>query len=664
MSKKLVIGLVVVALGLGLTISANAATVEELQALITSLQAQIAALSGGTTTGGSTTYAADLTIGSTGADVVSLQTFLEGKGMLVMPVGVAKGYFGPLTKAAVARYQASVGLPSTGYFGPLTRANLNSLVVVPPPVDDDDDDADDDTTLEGENGEIDDVDYVSAYSNEEVGDGMEDKIIAGWDIEASADGDIQLNSIKLEFDPTGNTGSDNMDDYIDSVSVWIGDEELGRADVDDFNESSSHIFSKSITLDNAIIRADEKERLLVKIDAVSNMDSSDVSGDSWVVNFTSARVEDGGGVVVTDSSTGDIGAIGGSDNSDIGIDFVSFSSAADTELTFSVDSGNPGEQTVIVSASADTDNVVLLKGKMRLEGTSDVVLDQLPVTFTVSGTSNTMDDLVKNAILVIDGEEYTESPSTSGTAATVTFDNLALTIEAGDTVEFEIRADIQEIDGDPAAEGDTLLASVSATNVDYVDVENEEGDQLADDTEKKGTVTGKTQTFRTSGVNVSFVSEAFENSETTGNINDLGTFTLKFKVANAGDDTIYVSSVVYAATTTSTTDNAAIASKVLAIVDRAGTATAGGVTVTLTNNTDTTKETSGTYAIEGGESENFTLVASVSLPAASDGTGGLYRLNLGGLYWSTVSTDATPDTAYTTNLGIGETVSGDSHSLN
>ena len=40
----------------------------------------------------------DLTIGSTGKDVVELQTLLIKKGLLVMPAGVPKGYFGHITR--------------------------------------------------------------------------------------------------------------------------------------------------------------------------------------------------------------------------------------------------------------------------------------------------------------------------------------------------------------------------------------------------------------------------------------------------------------------------------------------------------------------------------------------------------------------------------------
>lgn len=71
-------------------------------------------------------FSVNMTVGSKGVDVVRLQDFLESKGFLVMPHGVAKGYFGRLTAAALAAYQASQGIaPVSGYFGPVTRMRVN-----------------------------------------------------------------------------------------------------------------------------------------------------------------------------------------------------------------------------------------------------------------------------------------------------------------------------------------------------------------------------------------------------------------------------------------------------------------------------------------------------------------------------------------------------------
>ncbi|OJI07106.1 MAG: hypothetical protein COX02_00615 [Candidatus Vogelbacteria bacterium CG22_combo_CG10-13_8_21_14_all_37_9] len=73
-------------------------------------------------------FNSNLTIGSTGLDVVALQTFLESQGNLVMPYGVSKGYFGNLTRNALAKYQASSGItPAVGYFGPISRSKVNSV---------------------------------------------------------------------------------------------------------------------------------------------------------------------------------------------------------------------------------------------------------------------------------------------------------------------------------------------------------------------------------------------------------------------------------------------------------------------------------------------------------------------------------------------------------
>ncbi len=72
----------------------------------------------------------DLTVGSEGADVTALQEYLIARGFLTMPAGVAKGYFGELTRSAVARWQSSVGLtPAAGYFGQKSRTYIATGVI-------------------------------------------------------------------------------------------------------------------------------------------------------------------------------------------------------------------------------------------------------------------------------------------------------------------------------------------------------------------------------------------------------------------------------------------------------------------------------------------------------------------------------------------------------
>ncbi len=66
----------------------------------------------------------NLQFGMRNGDVTELQNFLTEAGVYSGPI---TGYFGPLTLAAVKRYQAQEGLPQTGFVGPLTRGRINAF---------------------------------------------------------------------------------------------------------------------------------------------------------------------------------------------------------------------------------------------------------------------------------------------------------------------------------------------------------------------------------------------------------------------------------------------------------------------------------------------------------------------------------------------------------
>lgn len=87
------------------------AQVQKLQMQLAAQEAVVASL-----------FKRDLEIGSRGDDVRALQERLAAQGYLeVAPTG----YFGPLTKAALQKYQKAKGIfPTAGYFGPKTRASM------------------------------------------------------------------------------------------------------------------------------------------------------------------------------------------------------------------------------------------------------------------------------------------------------------------------------------------------------------------------------------------------------------------------------------------------------------------------------------------------------------------------------------------------------------
>ena len=70
----------------------------------------------------------NLTVGSRGNEVSSLQQYLIGEGFLDLEGGGPTGYFGALTKGAVISWQRVNNVwPITGFFGPVSRAKLVEL---------------------------------------------------------------------------------------------------------------------------------------------------------------------------------------------------------------------------------------------------------------------------------------------------------------------------------------------------------------------------------------------------------------------------------------------------------------------------------------------------------------------------------------------------------
>lgn len=284
-----------------------------------------------------------------------------------------------------------------------------------------------------------------------------------------------------------------------------------------------------------------------------------------------------------------------------------------------------------------------MKGKLKLEGTSNSVMDAFYVTLTSSTLVNNVTGAVK---LTIGSSTYSESVSIAATSGTVTFDNLDFMMTAGATVSFTVTADINDMDnGNTLDEGETLSASVTSTNRDNIDIQNDKGDQLDNSSEKSGTANGKDQEFRTTGIILTYVSSSTSVAAGTSANDDQGTFVLKFKVKAVGD-TIYVSTLANA------TLSGVTAGKTSVIIDRAGTATVGGTSVVIANSTDTALTSVGNYTIEDGEEHTFELTSTVQLPTS--GSAGLFRAVLGGVSWSTTDV-AAPANAYTSNLDAFKT---------
>lgn len=606
-------------------------------------------------------YAGVLKFGSRNDSVKSLQWALNS----VQDAGLPQtGYFGSLTRTAVMNFQTSNGLKADGVVGPATAAAINSKLMLGGSTStgnlpagctstsgystttgqscatsstlpagctstsgyssttgakcDGGSSSTSNGTLSGDAGAVSDYELVSNLSNEEVGEGEEDVQVAGLKIEADEGSDLAITAVKLVFNE-GTAGSD-FEDYADEVSVWLGNTEVARVDADSFNDDND--WTKTVTLKNAIIKADETGTLYVAVSGISNLDSND-EGDTWDVDYRSIRFVDGQGSSTTEDPT----------EAPVTFSFDSFASASDVELKVALHDDNPESAAVNVDDTDDTSDVELLKFTLEAEG-SDIELKDLPVFLTATGATD-VDFIANTLTLDIDGEEFSETVSTSAATATITFDDLDYTIEDGDEVTVIVRADINDLDSNFEA-GDTLKAELrSASEVDSIDADDETGEELGA-ADLTGSALGESMVFYDTGVIVTLVSvDESTVSESTGANNDAGAFTIKYKV-EAFDGTVYVSDSANATTATDT----AIATATSTVgnlyrVTQAGTATVDDLSASVSydNTTDAPQSANGNITLDDGESTTITLY----VVRTNDDTGdaGIFQAFLGSIGWNT-----------------------------
>lgn len=635
--------------------AAQAQTEEELQQQINALLEQIAALEaqlgedGGSTGSGMScdyTFTMPLSMGDQNAEVMKLQEFLNmDPETRVAATGVGSAgqetnYFGSLTKAAVEKFQMKyrddvltpLGLVNaTGYWGNSSIQKANELcsdMGTMPGDDEEDGDEpadDDEDELSGGAGSIDDADFMSEYNNEEVGEDEEDVIVAGLEIEADGS-DIELRAVTLDFDymTLQQDADDDLDEYASEVSIWFEGEEVARMDADEFEDDDD--FERTISLDDgAIIDEGETGELVVALSGVSNLDSNN-EGQGWNVAFESVRFRDAQGAVITDSSTGDINDSNNDTTTDSGereFSFESFASAENVELSITSGDDEINDSRIIdVDDSDDTDNVELFSFELELDGDSDVMIDSLPINATSTGSGD-VSDIVSAMMLVVDGEEVgSESVSGTGQALEVVFEDLDWELEAGETYEVVVTADINEINEVNTGgfeEGDTIALAFGETETDDADfdAEDESGESLADG-DVKGSASSDAHLFYDAGLALFASDMSTDIKDTNGDTagGEEGTYVIEFEVT-AFDDDIYVPTGATTATSSFTVDKGVA----FTMEDGDGDSTGAGTTTTAVAST---ANKSGSYfVVEQGDTETFTLTINYD-PASS----GFFRAQL------------------------------------
>lgn len=464
------------------------------------------------------------------------------------------------------------------------------------------------------------VDGNSDFTSEEVGEAEEEVEVLGFEVEADDESDVEITSVKVMFELTGGTGSDKFDDYADSVQVWMGSKMVGEADVEDFSENSDE-YSKSISLDGAIVRKGDTEDFSVSVTAVNNLDSGDINDDEWTADLENVRFEDAEGVVTTEDTAGD---------ADQTFDFTDFASAADLEVKISLsDEDEINDAHVInVDASDNTDNVEVLSFEVEADGDSDVLVNELPIVITTVGTH--VSDAMSRVTLWADGEELDSiSTEDDDTSDDLVFEDLDFTIDAGDTVVFTISVDINDLDatgGHEVADGDTIQVSVGADAA--WDIEDETGESVG-----TADITG-TAAADAHGIYDVGIMAAFDRATATATpsgvatVDDTGTFKIYFDVT-AFDSDIYVDGTIIADETGGATYQD---------IDASTTSVAAGVIECSSCET----AANSTFKVKEGQTREFVVTI------AGSGADVFASASLTSILYATTPIDG--DTLYTFNM--------------
>jgi hypothetical protein len=500
-------------------------------------------------------------------------------------------------------------------------------------------------SLAGNAGDI-TVSQTSDFSAEEVGEGEEEVGVLSFEIEADDESDVKVTSVKVELKQTNSADSQDIEDYVDEVQVMMGNDVVGTADPDSFNETSD-VYTKTISLDCAVVQAGETEEFSINLSAINSFDSADIDSETFGVELMSVRFTDADGVTSTESIS--------ADSIDETANFVDFATAAEVELAVSLteDEEDTNEShNIIVDEDEATDDVELLAFSLEAEGDSDIWVDEVPVLITTNDSD--LDTVISSADLyhgttLVDSQSVTTS---STSAATVTFEDLDLTVDAGDTEDFTVKVNVRAADSSNFAEGATIKAEITSTQTDLIEAEDEEGEDVSA-SDLTGTALGEAHSLFANGVTVEVNSAETDITVNDSATDDGVTFTWDITVTNVGDDDVYINAdVADIVSSSSATD----VDTVYAVED--GSATLTSLSGTISDTSNATEVTGSTgdfasevfYKISAGSSEDFTIVVTATNSVAA----AQVRAMLTDIEWTTDVTGST-EQSYTATLSDDST---------
>ncbi len=377
----------------------TAETIAALMAQIQSLTAQLNALSGSSSTAGTTAcnITRSLTVGARGDDVTCLQNYLKSTGNFS---GTATGYFGNVTKAAVAAWQSANGVsPAVGYFGAVSRAKYvavaGSVVTTPTTP----------TTPSGTGLTVSMASDTAAAGL--FGENFASRPFTKVNFTASSDGDITVKSVTVE-----RTGQSQ--DAVFSGVILL--DETGTRIGTSKTLNSNH---QAVLNDSFVVKAGTTKAITLAGDSDSNQDA--YAGQ--VATLTLVAVDAGSATV---NGSLPITGNGMTINSTLSVG----------TLTLSTGSREPGSSpTKEVGLSGYT------FGSIKLSAGSQEDLTVKSIRFNQSGSASASD--LANVQTCVDGGEcYSNTVSSDGKYYTAMFGTSGMNLIKGESKDIYIKGDI------------------------------------------------------------------------------------------------------------------------------------------------------------------------------------------------------------------------------
>lgn len=358
------------------------------------------------------TFDRNLKLGSRGADVKCLQALLNQSADTEVAAtgpgspGNETTYFGPLTRAAVIKFQekyadeilAPLGLTKgTGFVGAKTRAKLNALLGagVPAPTP---------TPAAGAEGIIDVSKNPSPASGQAFYEGDTGKAVLGILVKAK-NSDITVQRVTVNF------GSDRPYDYLSKLYVYEGDTQLAVVDLNSNTVyKSGGKYYVTISGLNVRVPKDGSKVLTLKVDVLSA-----ISRDVTLPKTLTVQVDQNGVRGVDEAGVSQYGPTGGPFYNNFQ---VKASLASQATLTVSKSGASPKPRNVISGPLGQLSQVEVLRFTIKAQYDDVKVTDILNLSAPMGGSAT-----ATTAYLYVEGQADPIAVATVG--ADIDFDDIA-----------------------------------------------------------------------------------------------------------------------------------------------------------------------------------------------------------------------------------------------